>query len=463
VTSPLTGGATIAAIATPAGRGGIGIVRVSGPACRTIAESLLGEIPPARVATLRPFADAAGEPIDEGLALYFPAPHSLTGEDVLELHGHGGPVVLDVLLRRVLELGARQAGPGEFTQRAFLNDKLDLAQAEAVADLIDSGSAQAARAALRSLRGEFSTQVHELAEAMLELRMWVEAAIDFPEEEVDFLADRALGERLDGVRRRFAELSESARQGALLRDGLTLVIAGRPNAGKSSLLNRLAGYDAAIVTATPGTTRDVLRERIEIDGLPLHILDTAGLRDSPDEIEAEGIRRAHREMAQADRVLYVVDASDEAAVKALEADLAALPTQAPRTVVLNKIDRVGCEPRIESGGAGGTAATGAELVRLYLSATTGQGLDLLRQHLKDCVGFHPAAGGALSARARHLDALRRARAHVEEAHRLLVERHAGELVAQELTDAQRDLGEITGEVTSDDLLGRIFGSFCIGK
>ena len=454
--SALAGAATIAAIATPAGRGGVGIVRISGPASRRIAESLLGEVPPARVATLRPFADAAGEPIDAGLALYFPAPHSLTGEDVLELHGHGGPVVLDVLLRRVLELGARQAAPGEFTQRAFLNDKMDLAQAEAVADLIDSGSAQAARAALRSLRGEFSAQLHELVEAMLELRMWVEAAIDFPEEEVDFLADRALGERMEGIRTRFTELAESARQGALLRDGLTLVIAGRPNAGKSSLLNRLAGYDAAIVTPLPGTTRDVLRERIEIDGLPLHILDTAGLRESPDEIEAEGIRRAHREIAQADRVLYVVDASDPQALASIDADLAALPTQAERTVVLNKIDRTGAAPSAVAGGAGGPA-------RIALSVTTGAGLGLLREHLKDCVGFHPAADGALSARARHLDALRRARAHVEEAHRLLTERRAGELVAQELTDAQRDLGEITGEVSSEDLLGRIFGSFCIGK
>jgi tRNA modification GTPase len=298
---------------------------------------------------------------------------------------------------------------------------------------------------------------------MLELRMWVEAAIDFPEEEVDFLADRALGERMEGIRTRFTELAESARQGALLRDGLTLVIAGRPNAGKSSLLNRLAGYDAAIVTPVPGTTRDVLRERIEIDGLPLHILDTAGLRESPDEIEAEGIRRAHREIAQADRVLYVVDASDGAALASLKADLAALPTAAPRTVVMNKIDRMGREPEVEAGAPEASGAAGAGRVRVYLSAATGEGLDLLREHLKDCVGFHPAADGALSARARHLDALRRARAHVEEAHRLLTERRAGELVAQELTDAQRDLGEITGEVSSEDLLGRIFGSFCIGK
>jgi tRNA modification GTPase len=442
---------TIAAVATAPGRGGIGIVRVSGPDCRHIAVALLGRAPAPRTAELHRFRDATGEPIDEGIALYFPAPASFTGEDVLELHGHGGPVVMDLLLRRVLELGARSAEPGEFTQRAFLNDKLDLAQAEAVADLIDSGSAQAARAALRSLQGEFSSQVHDLAESVLELRMWVEAAIDFPEEEVDFLGDRALGARLEFIRRRFAELAETARQGTLLRDGLTIVIAGRPNAGKSSLLNRLAGYDAAIVTPVPGTTRDVLRERIEIDGLPLHVLDTAGLRDSPDEVEAEGIRRAHRELERADRVLFVVDAADPDAVAGIPADLAALPTDAPRTVVFNKIDRIGGVPRIEPD----------DLV--HLSAVTGAGLDLLRQLLKDCVGFHPSGVGVLSARARHVDALQRARAHVEEAHRLLTARHAGELVAQELTDAQKALGEVTGEVTSDDLLGRIFASFCIGK
>jgi len=444
---------TIAAIATAPGRGGIGIVRVSGRDCRAIATGLLGRLPQPRTAELHRFLDAAGDAIDEGIALFFPAPASFTGEDVLELQGHGGPVVLDLLLRRVFELGARAAEPGEFTQRAFLNDKLDLAQAEAVADLIDSGSSQAARAALRSLQGEFSSQVHDLAEAVLELRMWVEAAIDFPEEEVDFLGDRALGTRLEFIRHRFAELAETARQGTLLRDGLTLVIAGRPNAGKSSLLNRLAGYDAAIVTPVPGTTRDVLRERIEIDGLPLHVLDTAGLRESRDEVEAEGIRRTHRELERADRVLFVVDSSDAAAVADIDADLAALPTAAPRTVLLNKIDRIGSEPRVDAG----------EPPRVHLSAATGAGLELLRTHLKDCVGYHPAGTGVLSARARHLDALRRARAHVEEAHRLLTERHAGELVAQELTDAQKQLGEITGEVTSDDLLGRIFSSFCIGK
>jgi tRNA modification GTPase len=452
---------TIGAIATPAGRGGVGIVRVSGPHCRAVARALLGDVPNPRVATLRDFVAGDGSAIDQGLAIFFPGPHSLTGEDVLELQGHGGPVVLDLLLRRVLELGARPARPGEFTERAFLNDKIDLAQAEAVADLVDSGSAEAARAALRSLHGEFSAQVHALAEAVLELRMWVEAAIDFPEEEVDFLGDRTLGARMDSIRGRFAELSESARQGTLLRDGLTLVIAGRPNAGKSSLLNRLAGYEAAIVTPVPGTTRDVLRERVEIDGLPLHILDTAGLRESPDEIEAEGIRRAHRELERADRVLFVVDCGDSAATAGIAADLAALPTTAPRTVVMNKVDRTGEAPRLEAGPGGGIR--GGQDVRVYLSAVTGEGIGLLRSHLKDCVGYQPVGTGALSARSRHLDALRRARGHVEEAHRLLVERHAGELVAQELTDAQRELGEITGEVTSDDLLGRIFGSFCIGK
>jgi tRNA modification GTPase len=447
------GGGTIAAIATAPGRGGIGIVRVSGPACRDIAAALLGRVPSPRVAELHRFADAQGRAIDEGIALFFAAPASFTGEDILELQGHGGPVVMDLLFRRVIELGARAAEAGEFTLRAFLNGKLDLAQAEAVADLIESGSAEAARAAVRSLQGEFSAQVHDLTEALLQLRMWVEAAIDFPEEEIDFLADRALGDRMDDIRRRFAALAEAARQGALLRDGLTLVIAGRPNAGKSSLLNRLAGYYAAIVTPVPGTTRDVLRERIEIDGLPLHILDTAGLRESPDEIEAEGIRRAHREIERADRVLFVVDASDRGAVAAIDADLEALPTRAPRTVVMNKLDRAQGQARIEHG----------ERPTVWLSAATGAGLDVLRAHLKDCVGFHPAGTGALSARARHLDALRRARGHVEAAHRLLTERHAGELVAQELTDAGRSLGEITGEVTSDDLLGRIFGSFCIGK
>jgi tRNA modification GTPase len=444
---------TIAAISTAPGRGGIGIVRVSGPGCGEVARGVLGRALQPRRAELHAFRDAQGGTIDFGLALYFPAPHSYTGEDVLELHGHGGPVVMDLLLARVLELGARAAMPGEFTQRAFLNDKVDLAQAEAIADLIDSGSAQAARAAVRSLDGAFSTQVRELTEAVLSLRLWVEAAIDFPEEEIDFLADRGLGERMSDLRSRFRELDTTARQGALLRDGLTLVIAGRPNAGKSSLLNRLAGYDAAIVTAAPGTTRDVLRERIEIDGLPVHVLDTAGLRAGADEIEQEGIRRAELEIARADRVLFVVDASDPAAVAELAADLAALPGPTPATVVLNKIDRISAPARVEEGNP----------PRVHLSASSGEGLALLRAHLKQCVSYATPGEGTLSARRRHLDALRRARSHVETAERMLHERTGGELVAQELSDAQQALGEITGEVSSDELLGRIFASFCIGK
>ena len=446
---------TIAAIATAPGRGGVGVVRVSGPAVRSIAEAVLGGVPQPRLAELRRFSDETGAVIDVGLALYFPGPRSYTGEDVLELHGHGGPMVLDLLLRRLLGLGARLASAGEFTERAFLNDKLDLAQAEAIADLIDSGSAQAARAALRSLQGEFSAQVHDLAERTLELRMWVEAAIDFPEEEVDFLADRALGARMADLRGRFAELAETARQGALLRDGLTVVIAGRPNAGKSSLLNRLAGYEVAIVTEIPGTTRDVLRERIAIDGLPLHVLDTAGLRDSGDVVEAEGVRRAQAEMARADRVLFVVDASDAGSMAGVPLDLDRLPAAVPRTLLFNKVDRSGEASRVE------TASDGT--VRIFLSAATGAGLEGLRRHLKDCIGFRPSVDGALSARTRHLDALRRARAHVDAAQDLLTARHAGELVAQELREAHQALGEITGEVSSDELLGRIFSSFCIGK
>jgi tRNA modification GTPase len=446
---------TIAGISTAPGRGGIGIVRVSGPHTRKIAGLLLGGVPEHRRVALRDFRAADGTAIDSGLALFFAAPQSFTGEDVLELHGHGGPVVMDLLLQRVLQLGARAATAGEFTQRAFLNDKLDLAQAEAIADLIDSGSAQAARAALRSLQGEFSARVHELAERVLELRLWIEAAIDFPEEEIDFLADRALGTRMETLRQSFSELTETARQGSLLRDGLTVVIAGRPNAGKSSLLNRLAGYDAAIVTPTPGTTRDVLRERIAIDGLPLHVLDTAGLRVSQDDVEAEGIRRARHEIARADRVLFVVDSADRAAVAGIDADLADLPQEVARTLVFNKIDRSGELPRVE--------ATAGAAARVYLCASSGAGIDGLREHLKDCSGFQPAAEGALSARTRHLDALRRARDRVEAAHRLLMERHAGELVAEELREAHQALGEITGEVSSDDLLGRIFAGFCIGK
>lgn len=443
---------TIAAIATPPGRGGIGIVRVSGPAVVKLAAALLGDVPAPRRAGLRIFRDARGAQLDSGLALFFPAPHSYTGEDVLELHAHGGPVVLSLLLKRVCALGARRARPGEFTERAYLNDKLDLAQAEAVADLIDAASEQAARAAQRSLRGEFSARVQALSEALIELRAYVEAAIDFPDEELDFLGDGKVGERLAAIHERFVDLQRAAAQGSLLREGLTLVIAGRPNAGKSSLLNALAGHDAAIVTAVPGTTRDLLHEQITLDGLPLHIVDTAGLRDSGDVVEQEGVRRAWQAARSADHVLLVVD--DAAGFAAGDRRiLEELPAGLTVTVVYNKIDLSGRESRRDEK---------QQPASVSLSARTGAGLDLLRAHLKQVAGFQPPGEGSFLARHRHVEALERARAHLGEAERRLQER-AGELLAEELRLAQQVLGEITGEFTSEDLLGKIFSSFCIGK
>ncbi|MBS0579318.1 MAG: tRNA uridine-5-carboxymethylaminomethyl(34) synthesis GTPase MnmE [Proteobacteria bacterium] len=445
---------TIVAAATPPGRGGIGIVRLSGPKVPEFAAILLGELPPARHAAFTRFLGADGEALDAGIALFFPAPHSYTGEHMLELQGHGGPWVLEVLIERALALGARRALPGEFTQRAYLNDKLDLAQAEAVADLIDAGSREAARAAMRSMQGEFSAMVRGLTEAVIELRTYVEAAIDFPEEEIDFLADAELAERFQRVREHFSGVTDSARQGQLLREGMTLVIAGRPNAGKSSLMNRLAGYEAAIVTALPGTTRDVVRERIHIDGMPLHVLDTAGLREGGDAIEEEGIRRAQAEMQRADRVLFVIDAAQDPAAQAYREERARLPPQVPVTLVFNKADLASGLP---------VADTLSGPPRLVLSALTGEGLEGLRRHLKQVMGYENAGAGTVSARARHLQALARARAHTEAAFGLLTERRAGELVAEELRGAQQALGGITGDFTTEDLLGRIFGGFCIGK
>jgi tRNA modification GTPase len=445
---------TIVAAATPPGRGGVGIVRISGPKTPELAAVMLGELPSARQACVARFLDARGEPIDAGLALFFPAPRSYTGEHVLELHGHGGPLVMEALVARALELGARRAQPGEFTQRAFLNDKLDLAQAEAIADLIDAGSRAAARAAMRSLQGEFSAMVRGLTEAVIELRTYVEAAIDFPEEEIDFLADREIAERFAALDHHFAGVLESARQGRLLREGMTVVIAGRPNAGKSSLLNRLAGYDAAIVTPLPGTTRDIVRERIHLDGMPLHILDTAGLRQGGDLVEEEGIRRAQAEMQRADRVLFVIDATVDPAAGAFQEEQARLPADVPVTLVFNKCDLVAGLPLPD---------TLAGPQRIMLSALSGQGLDALRAHLKSCMGYQSIDSGAISARARHLEALGSAREHTRVARAQLTERRAGELVAEELRAAQQALGEITGEFTSEDLLGRIFASFCIGK
>ncbi|HSN16704.1 MAG TPA: tRNA uridine-5-carboxymethylaminomethyl(34) synthesis GTPase MnmE, partial [Gammaproteobacteria bacterium] len=408
--------------------------------------------PQPRYATYSDFVAADGTAIDNGLMLYFPGPNSFTGEDVLELQGHGGAVVQDMLLRRVLELGARQARPGEFSERAFLNDKLDLAQAEAIADLIDSGSEQAARAALRSLSGQFSARVEMLVESLTVLRAYVEAAIDFPDEEVDFLTEGDVAGRLGAIRSDFEALASAAKQGSIMREGLAVVIAGRPNAGKSSLLNALAGHDAAIVTDIAGTTRDLLRERIAIDGLPLHLTDTAGLRESGDVVEQEGVRRAWSEMEKADRVLLVVDSM----VGITDEDrriLESMPRAIPVTVIYNKIDLTGQRPAEDE--LDGVSS-------LWVSAQYGLGLELLRAHLKRIAGFQQVGEDSFSARRRHLDALRRAREHLEEAQAHVGSR-AGELLAEELRLAQLCLSEITGEFTSDDLLGKIFSSFCIGK
>ncbi len=445
---------TIVAAATPPGRGGIAIVRLSGHKVPAIATTLLGALPAPRLATRASFLDEADGAIDTGIALYFPAPHSYTGEHVLELQGHGSPVVVEALIGRAVALGARRAQPGEFTQRAYLNGKLDLAQAEAVADLIDAASEAAARAALRSLEGEFSVQVRSLGTALAALRVQVEAAIDFAEEEIEVLPDLALREQLEAAVRQLAALRAISGQGRLLTEGMTIVIAGPPNAGKSTLLNRLAGHEAAIVTPLPGTTRDVLRERIQLDGMPLHLLDTAGLRAQPgDAIEAEGIRRAEAALARADRILFVIDAAADPGASAYEAERARLPAQVPVTLVFNKIDL--CVPAV------GRPAAGIDSIRVC--ARTGEGLETLRSHLKARMGFAHGGEGAISARARHLEVLARCAGHLDGAVQQLAQRCARELVAEELRRAQLALGEIIGSESSDELLGRIFGSFCIGK
>ncbi|MEW5754861.1 MAG: tRNA uridine-5-carboxymethylaminomethyl(34) synthesis GTPase MnmE [Pseudomonadota bacterium] len=445
---------TIAAVATPPGRGGVGIVRISGPRVPEIAARMLGKPLPPRHAEYLPFLDRHGAVIDHGIALRFVAPHSFTGEDVLELQGHGGPVVMDMLLTETLALGARLARPGEFSERAFLNGKLDLAQAEAIADLIDSASQQAARSALRSLQGEFSRRVHALVDTLVELRMYVESAIDFPEEEIDFLSEGHVLERLESIESALEQVLTSAQQGQRLREGMTLVIAGQPNAGKSTLLNALTGRESAIVTDIPGTTRDVLREQILIDGLPVHVVDTAGLRESADVVEQIGIRRAWEEIARADRLLLLVD--DACGVTPEdEAILARLPApRPPLTLVRNKIDESGRAPGIEAGPWG---------PELRLSAREGQGIDLLRAHLKECVGYQSGGEGGFMARRRHVDALERARQHLAHGHEQLARHRAGELLAEDLRLAQEALAEITGEFTNEDLLGRIFTNFCIGK
>ncbi len=440
---------TIAALATPAGRGGVGIVRVSGSDARRIAKAILGTCPAPRHASYQPFLDAAGQPLDEGIALFFPGPHSFTGEDVLELQGHGGPVLMDLLLARCFELGARPARPGEFSERAFLNDKLDLAQAEAIADLIDAGSAQAARSALRSLQGEFSAAIDELLQQLIELRVFVEAALDFPEEEIDFLADGEVLGRLDRLREQLDAVLRKAGQGSLLREGLHLVIAGRPNAGKSSLLNALAGREAAIVTDIAGTTRDVLREQIQLDGMPLHVIDTAGLRRSDDPVEQEGIRRAWAEIDNADLILLLID--DALGFTPEDQQIIdQLPARLPLLKVFNKIDRSGREPGEDDDG-------------IRISAKTGAGIDHLKRRLQQTVGFEAGTEGLYTARRRHLRALEQTLDALARAREQLVTFHAGELLAEELRIAQEQLGSITGKFTSDDLLGEIFSSFCIGK
>ncbi|MCZ0927649.1 tRNA uridine-5-carboxymethylaminomethyl(34) synthesis GTPase MnmE [Halomonas janggokensis] len=447
---------TIAALATPPGRGGVGIIRVSGPACRDIAIAMLGHCPAPRYAHYGAFMGAESS-IDEGIAILFPDPHSFTGEDVLELQGHGGPVIMDMLLERCVQLGARLARPGEFSERAFLNDKLDLAQAEAIADLIDATSRSAAENAVRSLQGEFSNRVAALVERLIELRVYVEAAIDFPEEEIDFLADGHVASLLDEVNRELIDVRSAAGQGALMREGMSVVIAGRPNAGKSSLLNALTEQDTAIVTDIAGTTRDVLREHIHIDGMPLHVIDTAGLRDTPDAVEQIGVARAWAEIEGADRVLLLVDASttDETDPMAIWPEFVArLPDQQRLTLVRNKIDTSAEQAGID-------LSTTPPTVRL--SAKTGMGVDNLKAHLKDIMGFSATTEGRFSARRRHLDALDRAMNALETGRRQLEGNGAGELLAEDLRDAQQALGEITGEFNADDLLGEIFGSFCIGK
>jgi tRNA modification GTPase len=439
----------IAAIATAQGKAGIGIVRVSGRNLDRLASGLLGATPAVRLATRASFRDAAGEPIDDGIALFFPAPSSYTGEDVLELQGHGGPVVLQMVLRRCLELGARLAEPGEFSRRAFLNDKLDLAQAEGVADLIDAATEVAARCALRSLRGEFSERVRSFAQQLVELRTLVEATLDFPEEEIDPL-DR------EDARRRLSRLQEAleralalGRQGSVLRNGLQVVLAGQPNVGKSSLLNRLAGEDLAIVTEIPGTTRDAVRQTIQIEGVPMNIIDTAGLRDTDEPVEAIGIARAWEAIRHADVLLLLVDAR-EGVTPADQAIVERLPGKLRPVTVLNKIDLSGDAPQAEERPEGW---------RIRLSAKTGEGVEGLRRSLLSLAGWQAGSEDIFMARERHLVALERAAAALGRAGQVA----HGELLAEELRLAQRELGSITGEVTADDLLGEIFARFCVGK
>lgn len=439
----------IAAIATPQGRGGIGIVRLSGPDLSAITAGILGKHPHSRQANYTAFLDSDGAVIDQGIALFFPAPHSYTGENVLELQGHGGIAVPQLILQRCLELGARMAHPGEFTQRAFLNNKLDLAQAESVADLIDATTSQAARSAMRSLQGEFSKAIHHLVDALIHLRMLVEAMLDFPEEDIDAADIGTRRELLSTIVHDLERILDLAQQGSLLREGAHIVLVGQPNVGKSSLLNRLSGEDVALVSEIPGTTRDVIRQAIQLNGVPLHIVDTAGIREAQDKIEQMGIARTHDAAKKADAILFLVDASNSE--NPCEAEISAqLPKNIPRLEIVNKIDLIGQTPREEEV---------AGSCRIYLSAKTGEGVDLLCNKLLELIGWHQEAG-VFMARERHVRALLDARNHLQQAE---MTSDRSELLAEELRLAQEALNTITGEFTADDLLGEIFGKFCIGK
>ncbi len=449
---------TIVAQATAPGRGGVGIVRVSGPNAKGVAERLLGECPPPRIAKYQNFYDKNKQILDKGIALFFNNPNSFTGEDVLELQGHGGQVILQMIVNTCLETGlVRLAQPGEFSERAFVNDKIDLTQAEAIADLINASSEQAVRGALRSMQGLFSEQVNSLADKVIHLRMYVEAAIDFPEEEIDFLADGIVQRHLLEITAQFDRIKKQAKQGALLRDGMQVVIVGRPNAGKSSLLNVLSGTESAIVTDIAGTTRDVLKEQINIDGMPLHIIDTAGLRDNADIVEQMGIDRAWQEIEQADRILFMVDASQEQGHQPQDIwpeFYLKLPEQKQITVLRNKCDLINETPVMD---------VSMKYPVISLSAKNSSGIDILKQHLKDCMGFSQIGENQIMARQRHIMAINKAEQAVLEGKAQLEHAMAGELLAEELRVAQEFLNEITGEFTSDDLLGKIFSSFCIGK
>ncbi len=445
---------TIVAIATAPGRGGVGIVRLSGSQSTEIARAFCGELPAPRYAMFSHFKDGKGEIIDSGVVIYFPNPASFTGEDVVELQCHGSPIVLDRICQRAISLGARMARPGEFSERAFLNNKMDLAQAEAVADLIDSSTEQAARSAMRSLQGVFSERVNKLLTQLTELRMFVEASIDFSDEEIDFLAEAAVGDQLLALLKTVDDITSSAQQGRLLREGMSVVLAGQPNAGKSSLHNQLAGHDAAIVTDVAGTTRDILREQIHLGGLPLRISDTAGLHDSTNIVEQEGIRRTQNEIAQADHILLVIDDS-QGITQQDELIRATLPQQIPLTIIHNKIDKSSKKAAINS--------SEKEDTEIYLSAKTGEGIELLKTYLCDSVGYHPQDEGVFIARRRHLDALSRTHKAIQAGYDCLTGMGAGELLAEELRQAQHALGEITGTFSNEDLLDKIFSSFCIGK